>query len=313
MIMRMHARRLSVLPAIAALVCGLFAAGAAEQAPERVKAQTVSLGIVSEINQSLIADHFSDFVRYVAGKLSSASDIEGKVVIAPTPFQLARLIEQRKVDFYMESPYPTYLVNDVQGVARLMLRRWKGGMAEYRSLIFTKKNGEINRLEDLRGKVLVFESPDSTSGHFLPRHFLTRKGFKFIDKSRFNPEALATDIGYLFAGSQENVVDWVLTKKAAAGAFSDDDYARLDEKKRSDIIILAETERLPRHLVSVRKDFSPPLADRLEKILLSMHENDQGRKILKNTDDTTKFDLLPEGDAGLRRRLAEIFQSPKKN
>ena len=313
MIMRMHARQLSVLPAIAALVCGFFAANAAGQAPERVKAQTLSLGIVSEINQSLIADYFSDFVRYVAGKLTSASDIEGKVVIAPTPFQLARLIEQKKVDFYMESPYPTYLVNDVQGVAKLMLRRWKGGMAEYRSLIFTKKNGEINRLEDLRGKVLVFESPESTSGHFLPRHFLTRKGFKFIDKSRFNPEALATDIGYLFAGSQEKVVDWVLTKKAAAGAFSDDDYARLDEKKRSDIIILAETERLPRHLVSVRKDFSPALADRLEKILLSMHENDQGRKILKNTDDTTKFDLLPEGDTGLRRRLSEIFQSPKKN
>jgi phosphonate transport system substrate-binding protein len=311
--MSIRARQLSVLPAITALVCGFFAADAAGQAPERVKAQTLSLGIVSEINQSLIADHFSDFVRYVAGKLTSASDIEGKVVIAPTPFQLARLIEQKKVDFYMESPYPTYLVNDVQGVAKLMLRRWKGGMAEYRSLIFTKKNGEINRLEDLRGKVLVFESPDSTSGHFLPRHFLTRKGFKFIDKSRFNPEALATDIGYLFAGSQEKVVDWVLTKKAAAGAFSDDDYARLDEKKRSDIIILAETERLPRHLVSVRKDFSPALADRLEKILLSMHENDQGRKILKNTDDTTKFDLLPEGDAGLRRRLAEIFQSPKKN
>jgi phosphonate transport system substrate-binding protein len=297
------------LPAIAALVCGFFAANAAGQAPERVKAQTISLGIVSEINQTLIADHFSDFVRFVAGKLTSASDIEGKVVIAPTPFQLARLIEQKKVDFYMESPYPTYLVNDVQGVARLMLRRWKSGMAEYRAS-FYQKNGEINRLEDLRGKVVVFESPDSTSGHFLPRHFLTRKGFKFIDKSRFNPEALATDIGYLFAGSQEKVVDWVLTKKAAAGAFSDDDYARLDEKKRSDIIILAETERLPRHLVSV-EDFSPALADRLEKILLSMHENDQGQENLKNTDDTTKFDLLPE-DAGLRRGSRNLSVSQEE-
>jgi hypothetical protein len=44
-----------------------------------------------------------------------------------------------------------------------------------------------------------------------------------------------------------------------------------------------------------------------------MDEDDQGRKILKKTDDTTKFDLLPEGEPGLRRRLAEIFQSPKKN
>jgi phosphonate transport system substrate-binding protein len=311
--MRRPTRKLSVLPAIAALVCGFSAANGAGQPLERVKAQTISLGIVSEINRTQIADHFSDFVRYLASKLASASDIEGKVVIAPTPFQLARLIEQKKIDFYMESPYPTYLVNDVHGVAKLLLRRWKGGMAEYRSLIFTKRNGEINRLEDLRGKVLVFEDPESTSGHFLPKSFLRRKGFKFTDKSRFDPYASPTDIGYLFAYSQEKLVDWVLSKKAAAGAFSDDDFARLNENKRSDITILAQTEPLPRHFISVRKDFAPALVDRLEKVLLSMHETDQGRRILKKTDDTTKFDRLPEGDSGLRRRLAKIFDSSEKN
>ena len=305
--------QLSVLLALASFVCGFFGANAAQQAPERVKVPTVTLGIVSATNQTLIAHHFGDFVRYVGGKLNAGSVVEGKVVLASTPFQLARLIEQRKVDFYMDSPYPTYLINNVQGDAKLLLRRWKSGMAEYRSLIFTKKNGEINRLEDLRGKTFAFEDPESTSGHFLPRHFMTRKGFKFADKSRFDPYASPTDIGYLFANSQETVIEWVLSKKVAAGAFSDDDYARLDEKRRSEITILAETERLPRNLVSVRKDFAPPLIDRLEKILLSMNEDDQGRKILQKTDDTTKFDLLPEGEAGLRRRLAEIFQSPKKN
>ncbi|MGB7946807.1 MAG: PhnD/SsuA/transferrin family substrate-binding protein, partial [Candidatus Binatia bacterium] len=95
--------------------------------------------------------------------------------------------------------------------------------------------------------------------------------------------------------------------------FSNDDYARLDAKKRSALTILAETERLPRHLLSVRKNFPPPLADRLEKLLLAMHEDAEGREILKRADDTTKFDLLPEGDAGLRRRLTEIFQASKKN
>ena len=313
MVTKRKKNQLSVLPALAAFVCGLFAANATAQAPERVKVPTVTLGIVSAINQSLIADHFGDFVRYVGDKLSSGSIVEGKVVIASTPFQLARLIEQRKVDFYMDSPYPTYLINDVQGVAKLLLRRWKSGMAEYRSLIFTKRNSEINRLEDLRGKTFAFEDPESTSGHFLPRNFLTRKGFKFADKSRFDPYASPTDVGYLFANSKETVIEWVLSKKVAAGAFSDDDYARLDEKRRSEITILAETERLPRNLVSVRKDFAPALTDRLGKILLSMNEDDRGRKILQKTDDTTKFDLLPEGEAGLRRKLAEIFQSPKKN
>jgi len=311
--MRRQTLYLLVLPAVAALVCGFLVATATGQTAAKVKPQTLSLGIVTEFNRTQIAENFRDFVRYLAARLSSASDIEGRVVIAPTLFQLAKLFEQKKVDFYMESPYPTYLVNDVHGVAKLLLRRWKGGMAEYRSLIFARKNGEINRLEDLRGKVLVFEDPESTSGHFLPKSFLTRKGFKFTDKSRFNPDASPTDIGYLFANSPEKVVDWVLTKKVAAGAFSDDDYARLDAKKRSDITILAETEQLPRHLLSVRKDFAPALADRLEKTLLAMHEDDQARRILKKADDTTKFDPLPEGQAGLRRRLSEIFQTARKS
>ena len=226
-IMRRQTRDLSVLAAIAALVCGFAVASAEAQAPEKMKAQTVSLGIVTQLDRTRMADQFSDFVRYVAAKLSSGSDIKGKVVIAATSFELARLIEQRQVDFYMESPYPTHLINNVQGVAKLRLRRWKGGKAEYQSLIFTKRDGEINRLDDLRGKVLAFEDPESTSGHFLPKSFLIRKGFKFTDKNRYDLYASPTDIGYLFAYSQENLVNWVLTKKAAAAAFSDDDYARL--------------------------------------------------------------------------------------
>src|SRR4030095_16717929 len=88
-----------------------------------------------------------------------------------------------------------------------------------------------------------------------------------------------------------------------AGAVSDDDLARLEQSQRADIASLAQTPPLPRHFISVRKDFAPALVDRLEKVLLAMHENEQGQRILKKTDDTTKFDRLPEGEAGLRRRL----------
>src|SRR5215472_12046374 len=94
--------QLSVLLALAVFVCGFFGANAAQQAPERVKVPTVTLGIVSATNQTLIAHHFGDFVRYVGGKLNAGSVVEGKVVLASTPFQLARLIEQRKVDLLPE-------------------------------------------------------------------------------------------------------------------------------------------------------------------------------------------------------------------
>jgi phosphonate transport system substrate-binding protein len=313
MSIKKKARSFTVLYAIAAFVIGIvYGRIALAQTPDGNDAQTFTLGIVSRVHQKEIENHFRDFVDYVASKLSAASKFEGKIIIAPTPNHLAALLADKKVDFYMESPYPTYVINDVGGAGMLLLRRWKGGMAEYKALIFTRRNSAIRRLEDLRGRVIAFEDPGSTSGYFLPKFFLSRRGFKLAEKSRIEPGVSSEEIGYVFAHSQDALVDLVLTYQVAAGAFSDDDYAALDEKKKSEITILAESERLPRHLLSIRKDLTPGLAKRLEEVLLSMHEDPQGRKILEKTDQTTKFDLLPGGEAAMRRRLLETFYSPEK-
>jgi phosphonate transport system substrate-binding protein len=282
------------------------------QTRDRVEAKTITLGLVGPTNQKEIEEHFRDFVRYVARKLSSAPPIEGRIVVAPTQSALANLLTERKVDFYLESPYPTYLINNVYGAGKLLLRRWKGGMAEYHALIFTSKGGEIKRLEDLRGKTIAFEDPGSTSGHFLPKFFISRKGFKLSEKTKIEPNVPAGEVGYIFVYSQKKLVDLVLTKQVAAGAFSNDDYAALDATKKSEITILAETDRLPRHLVSVRKDLAPALATRLEKILLSMDKDPEGRRILQKTDGTTKFDALPGGELAMRQRLLDTFYSPEK-
>ncbi len=290
----------------------IVSSNAAAQTRKKLEAKTISLGIVAEAHQQEIEEHFRDFVHYVARKTSSASAVEGRVVIAPTLSELAKLLEQGKVDFYMDSPYPTYVVNFVHGAGKLLLRRWQRGKAEYRSLIFTKKDSGINHLEDLRGKIIVFEDPESSSGHFMPKFFLLRNGFKLSEKGGLEANVSPSEIGYIFARSQEKLVAMVLAKQAAAGAFSDDDYARLDEKRKSDISILAQTELVPRHLVSIRKDMAPALAARLGEVLIAMHEDDQGRRILQKTGDTTKFDVLPEGEEGMRRRLLETFYSAER-
>ena len=313
MLMRIQMRKLKVSYAIATflfgIVLGLPALG---QTPSRVETKTLTLGIVSQIHQKEIEEHFRDFVGYVAKKLSSASAIEGRIIIAPAPPELAALLADKKVDFYMESPYPTYVINDVHGAGKLLLRRWKGGMAEYRALIFTKRNSATRHLDELRGKIIAFEDPGSTSGYFLPKFFLSRRGLKLSEKTRTEPNVSPGEVGYIFAYSQEALVDLVLENQVAAGAFSDDDYAALDEKKKSEIAVLAETDRLPRHLLSVRKDLATALAKRLEEILLSMNEDPEGRSILERTDATTKFDPLPGGEEGMRRRLLETFYSPEK-
>ncbi len=285
---------------------------AAAPAAETVKLRTISLGMVSEVPPVQIEEHFRDFVRYVARKLSSTSDIEGKVVVAPTALQLAKLLEEKKVDFYLESPYPTYVING-QGAAQLLLRRWKSGMAVYHSVLFRKKDGGATRLEDLRGKMIALEDPGSTSGYFLPKMFLLRKGLRLTEKPTPEAKVSPKEIGYVFTYSAEKIVDLVLSSKVAGGAISNDDYGRLDEKKRAVVAILAETEDLPRHLLSIRKDLPAAAANRLRGVLLSMHQDEEGRKILEKTDNTTKFDILPGGEESVRRKFVEVFRSRDKN
>jgi phosphonate transport system substrate-binding protein len=306
-------RRRAFLGAAAVLLFDIVSgASAAEQPRGKVEAKAITLGIVSPIDQKEIELHFRDFVRYVAKKLSSGPSIEGRIVVAPTQSGLAGLLTERRVDFYMESPYPTYLINNVYGAGKLLLRRWKGGMAEYRTVIFTRKDGEIRRLDDLPGKIIAFEDPGSTSGHFLPKFFLSKKGFKLSQQAQIDGKVSPREVGYIFAYSQKKLVDLVLTKQVAAGAFSNDDYAVLDENKKSEITILAETDSLPRHLVSVRNHLAPVLTSRLEKILLTMDQDPEGRLILQRTDGTTKFDALPGGELAMRHRLLDVFSSPEK-
>jgi phosphonate transport system substrate-binding protein len=297
-------RSIALLAATLLLTAGLTAE--AQTKPE-TNIKTLTVGAVFQEPREPVEEHFRPLANYIARKLSPSGEIKGAVVVAPSAAQMMKLLEEKRVDFYIESPYPTYLINR-SGGATLLLRRWKGGMAEYRSLIFTAKDSGIARLEELRGKIIAFEDPGSTSGYFLPKLFLLKKGFSVVEKPSVGAKVGTGEIGYTFAGTDKNVVNLVRQNKVAAGAFSNDDHAGLDENSKAAILILGESESMPRHLVSVRKDLPEQVVKRLKEILLSMHQDEEGRKILAQTGNTTKFDALPGGEESVRRKLVELYR-----
>ncbi len=311
-IQTIFSRKRFILALILLLDLAVLSQNVSPQTPKNAEAKSITLGLVSDTNPSAVQEHFREFVRYVARRLSAGSENEAKVVIAPTIFDMAKLLEQQRVDFYMDSPYATYLINYVHGVGRTVLRRWKGGQAEYQSLIITKREGGIKQLSDLRGKSIVFEDPGSTSGYLLPKIFLSRRGFKLVQRRDYDPFASPDEITYFFVYSQRRLLESVLAQQAAAGAISDDDYAGLDKKEKAEITVLDQTEKLSRHLVSVRSDLPPLWINRLEKVLLSMHDDEDGRRVLSKIDQTTKFDRIPGGEEALRKQLLDTFLVPDR-
>jgi phosphonate transport system substrate-binding protein len=90
---------------------------------------------------------------------------------------------------------------------------------------------------------------------------------------------------------------------------SDNDLDRIDRKKRAELLVLAETETLPRHLVSVRWDLPRSIENYLQNILLAMHQDPEGQRVLRKTDNTTKFDLLTGSQTELQVKLLDVFFS----
>lgn len=308
--MRNPVRYLVVTSFVAILLLTTALDGAA-QPKQEASTKALTLGVVFQGSRDAVAAHFRPLVNYAARKSAPSRDTKGTVVATPTAGQMIKLLEEKRVDFYLESPYPTYVINRF-GAARLLLRRWKGGIAEYRSLIFTRKDSGIARPEDLRGKMIAFEDPGSTSGYFLPKLWLLKRGLSVMEKASREAPVAAGEIGYIFANSDKGIVNLVLQKKVAAGAFSNDDLAHLSDARKASISLLGETESVPRHLLSVRKDLPEPTVKRLRDILLAMHQDKEGQIILEKADNTTKFDSLPGGEETLRRQLVELYRQRQR-
>jgi phosphonate transport system substrate-binding protein len=284
--------------------------GAAAPTEAQVKSslgiKSLTLAVVYESAPGRVAEHFRPLVEYTAGKLAPTGAIKGSVVVADGIPRLIELVERAQVDIYLESPFPTYLINR-SGTGRLLLRRWKGGVSEYRSVIFTSKTSRVARLDDLRGKMIAFEDSGSTSGYFLPKLLLSEKRLRLAEKPALSAKVSGSEVGYIFAGRERNVVKLVREEKVAAGAISNDDYASLDEASKAELAVLVESVSVPRHLVSVRTNLPDAVVKRVKEILLSMHQDDEGQKILRQTDGTTKFDTLPGGEEAFRRKLNDLY------
>src|SRR5262245_20654477 len=276
--MEQQSIRRSAVVLLAALLFAIGANAHAQTKPE-TSIKTLTLGAIFQDPREPVEEHFRPLANYVARKLFPSGETKGAVVVAASVARMTKLLDEKRVDYYMESPYPTYLINRL-GAATLLLRRWKGGMAEYHSLIITAKESGVARLDDLRGKMIAFEDPGSTSGYFLPKLFLLKKGFSVTEKGNLGAKVGAGEIGYVFTGTDRNVVGLVLQRQVAAGAISNDDHAKLDEMNKAAISILGESEAVPRHLVSVRRGVPDAVVKRLKEVLLNMHQDDEGKKIL---------------------------------
>lgn len=262
---------------------------AVEPNPELTK--TIVIGDISN-NPAKKITRYQPMADYLANNLSEFGIGRGEVKVANSIDTMINWLKSGEVDIYFDSPYPAMIISDHTG-SKPLLRRWKGGQAEYYGIFFAMNNSGIKTLEDLKGKIVAFDEVYSTSGYFLPLVKLIESGFQAVETKSDSTIIVADKIGYIFTDDDENTIQWVISGKVDAGVVDLETFEEIPLESRREIRLLAKTKTVPRQMASVRQDLDTQLREKIKTILLSMDQTEAGKEVLTKFEETSKFDDFP--------------------
>jgi phosphonate transport system substrate-binding protein len=127
----------------------------------------------------------------------------------------------------------------------------------------------------MKGKVFAFVDKATTAGYLLPLAYFKKGGIE--DYRTFLKETY-------FTGTHDDAIYDVLNRKADIGAAKNTVYYRLaniDSRIKNELVILERSPDVPENGLAVRKDLDIAVKKKLKDALLTMHEDPNGRIILK--------------------------------
>ncbi len=271
--------------------------------------ETIIIADISN-NPAKKIKRYQPLADYLAANLGEFNIGVGEVKVASDMPTMIQWLKNGEVDLYFDSPYPAMYISDQSG-AEIILRRWKGGRADYYTVFFTMKDREINSLEDLQGKLIAFDEVSSTSGYMLPMAYLQNANLETLEKTSVSEGIADNEIGYIFSDDDENTIQWVISGKVDAGAVDIGTFLEIPEANREAMKVLAETDKVARHVVMIKPGIDPKKLEAIKAILLEMDQTEEGKAVLEQFEETAKFDdFPPEADIVKMRELYQQVQNP---
>jgi phosphonate transport system substrate-binding protein len=264
------------------------------------------IGVISErVNQpDYVIAQYQRLLDLLRQRLLADGIHVNELVVARDLADMAAKIRRREVDMVMESLFPLLWL-ETQGVGLdLALAAWRKGRRESRSVFFVAQNSEIRSLDDLGGKILVLETPRSTTAYALPRMALADSGFRVVPRD--DMKVGGREVGFVLAGDEVNEAYWVAHGKADAGAFNSEDWDELPDNLRRQLKIIHTTAPILRWLVAYRARLPYEVRERVNAELLALEASAEGQRALAAMRGTLRFDMLSQQDRNAVRRWREI-------
>ncbi|GAA0701082.1 phosphate/phosphite/phosphonate ABC transporter substrate-binding protein [Marinobacterium maritimum] len=226
------------------------------------------------------------------------------VKIYPDLSQLETAIRKGQVHWITETPLSAARLYQHQ-LATPIARKWKRGQHTYQSLIYVPADSPVQSLQDLTGRVIAFEHPNSFSSYFLPLTALHQHGLATSPLETPRQTVPADKVGYAFSRNERNNLLWVDKGIAAAGALNDGDWTtpgRLPAELLQKMRIIHRSAPYPRAFEMVTPNLEPGAREALTQALLAMHP-EQDKSLLQRYEQTSRITRLEADDLQLLQSL----------
>ncbi len=235
--------------------------------PSTIKAEEIErFGVVPLKSPAEMHRMFKPLAEYLSQRLNKK--IELKVAI---DFNSAiKDIGTGNTSICYMTPSTYIKANQEYGV-RVVLKALRNGKGYHHSVIFSRADSDISRIEDLKGRSFAFGDPESTSSHIVPRYILKEAGIELSDLLFYN-----------YLGHHDDVVKAVLEGQYDAGAVME---TVAEDYKNKGLKIIKYSEEIPEFNICVTKDFPEDELRLLIDAFLSLNEGDPvGLGVLKAID-----------------------------
>lgn len=288
--------------AIILLLTALLAWGCADppEAPPSAEAEAprerVRIGLIPEHNVFAQLDRYRPLFAY----LSRKTDIELEMEILPRYGNIVNNFTSAEVDGAFFGSFTYALARARVGVEPLARPVSTDGSSTYYGMLFVRKDSGITGAADMKGKTFVFVDEATTAGYLLPLDYFFNQGI----------EDYRTYLGeYYFAGTHDGALYDVLNGVADVGAAKNTVFERLaatDPAMSTDLLVLARSPDVPENGLALKLTVDSSVRDRLKDALLSMHDEDEGREVLREFGALRFIETSQEDYEPVFRYAAEI-------
>ena len=214
--------------------------------------------------------------KYITDYLSRKIGMNVLVEMMPNYGEITLAFQHGDADAGFFGSFSYLLTHARAGIEPIARPVWLDNSSTYRGFIFVRKDSGIETVKDMKNKSLVLVDKATTAGYIFQRFYFKYYGIN-------NMEDYFSRIA--FARSHDAAAWAVYTGEADIGGAKNHIFNSLKEEYpdfKEQMVVLAESPEVPSNGLAVSKDLNPALKLRLKTLLLTLHETEAGREVLKN-------------------------------